>query len=192
MKKLKNILIGVLIFSGLSLFGQIGKAVIAYQPVYEEENNYFPHDYFVAAEMVGLLDTAISIKKTEQKVIIINTYNDGYTGHKVLFEISSDLEILDVRYKEWADVIDGSKVKYTVEKVILSMNDNPFIAELITGHYILQIKEDYFAGELLSHEGAKDTTTFRIFNGKFKTYSENEKQKGREWIINKNEIKNGN
>lgn len=191
MNNLTNILIGFLILSSYSLFGQLGRAVISYQPIYEDENNFFPHDHFLTVDMNGLLDTAVSIQKTKQGIDIKNMYNDGFTGHSIQFRISPSLEIEDVKYQEWTDVIDGSEIRYTVEKAILSMNENPFKEELITGHYTLQIKAEYFAGKLLSKEGMKDTTTYRVFHGKFKLYSDTEKQKGRDWIIGQNEIRMG-
>ena len=105
--------------------------------------------------MEGLLDTAVSINRSDSKVIIKNTFNDGYEGHEVRFSISSDLEIRNVQYQEWTDVSDGSKINYTVEKVILSMSVNPFESLVITGYYTLQIREDYVTGELLGEEGFK-------------------------------------
>jgi len=167
----------------------MGRAVVTHQYIYELDNSYFPHDYFVASDMAELLDTAVSILGDEQTLKITNTFNDGFTGHEVEFVLSSDLEIIRVDYREWTDMIDGSKTDYTVDKVVLSMNENPFKSELIAGHYTLQIREDYFSGEQLRKEGVTDTTTYRIFNGKFKVYSEKEKEKGREWIVDQNEIK---
>ncbi len=191
MNSLTHIIIGLLIFSGQSLFGQMGRAAITYQYVYELDNTYFPHDYFVASDMAELLDTAVSILGDEKILKITNTFNDGFTGHAVEFVLSSDLEIVRVDYQEWTDLIDGSKTDYTVEKAVLSMNESPFKSKLITGHYTLQIREDYFAGEQPRKEGDRDTTTYLIFNGKFKVYSNKEKEKGREWIINQNEITMG-
>lgn len=185
------ILFGLLNFSCHSQTGQYGKAIITYQPSYEEENEYFHHDHFVTVDMQGLLDTAVSINVADKQVIIKNTFNDGYTGHEIQFIISSDLEIKDVTYTDWSDYIDGAEKKYKVEKAILSMNVNPFDNKLVTGHYTLQIREDYFAGQLLKEMGRKDTTTFMIFNGKFKIYSEEEIKKGRKWVIDQNEIKYG-
>lgn len=191
MNSLTKILFGLLLLSFQSLFGQFGSAVLTGQFIYEADNTYFPHDYFVTQDMAELLDTAVSILGDEQTLKITNTFNDGFTGHEVEFVLSSDLEIIRVDYQEWTDMIDGSMTEYTVEKAVLSMNESPFKSELITGHYTLQIKEHYFAGEQLRQEGATDTTTYRIFNGKFKVYSEKEKEKGREWIVDQNEIKMG-
>jgi len=191
MNRLTNILIGLLIFTGTSVFGQLGQAIITYQPIYEQNNSYFPHDYLLKLDMDGLLDTAASIKINANNLIITNTFNDGFTGHQVQFTISPELEIISAIYDEWTDVIDGSESKFLVDKAILSFSDNPFEEKLITAHYTLQIRENYYAGKLLSKEGVNDTTTFRIFNGKFKFYSENEKLKGRDWILDQNEIKMG-
>jgi len=191
MNNLTNILIGFLILSSYSLFGQLGRAVISHQPLYEEENNFFPHDHFLTVDMDGLLDTAVFIQKNEQGLEIKNMYNDGFTGHSIQFRISPSLEIEDVKYREWTDVIDGSEIIFSVEKAIMSMNENPFDQELITGHYSLQIRKDYTAGELLGPEEVQDTTSYEVFHGKFKIYSDQEKQKGRDWINNQNEIRMG-
>ncbi len=193
MQRTTYIILGLLMLFQIACSdnGQYGKAIITYQPNYEEENEYFHHDHFVAVDMEGLLDTAVSIKVADNQVIITNTFNSGYTGHKIQFIISSDLDIVDVTYEDWSDYIDGSEKKYKVEKVILSMNANPFDNKLVTGHYTLQIREDYFAGQLLKETGRKDTTTYMIFNGKFKIYSDQEIKKGRKWLIDQNEIKYG-
>ena len=191
MNNLTNILIGFLILSSYSLFGQLGRAVISYQPIYEEENNFFPHDHFLTVDMDGLLDTAVFIQKIEQGMEIKNIYNDGFTGHSIEFQITPSLEIENVNYREWTDVIDGSEIKFHVEKAILSMNENPFDHNLIVGHYSLQIRRDYFAGELLTPEGVGDTTSYEVFHGKFKIYSDLEKKKGRDWIIDQHEIRMG-
>jgi hypothetical protein len=78
-----------------------------------------------------------------------------------------------------------------IEKAIVSMNSNPFHNQLVAGRYSLQVREEYFAGEMLKSEGVSDTIVYRIFNGKFKLYSENEKSKGKDWIIDQNEIAYG-
>ena len=191
MNSLTNTLIGLLIFSGTPAFGQLGQAIITYQPIYEEDNNFFPHDYFIEVDMDGLLDTAASMKIKDNKLFITNIFNDGFTGHEVQFTISADLKIINAEYNEWDDVFDGSESNFSVDKVILSFSDNPFEEKLITAHYTLQIQEDYHAGNLLNKKGVKDTTAYRMFHGKFKFYSENEKQKGRKWILDQNEIKIG-
>lgn len=187
MNRLIFFLIGMIFISN-SLCGQFGKAVISEQICYEETNIYFPHDFFIEELMGVMLDTAVSIHKINGDVIIKNNFNDGFVGYKVIFVLSSNLEIKDVKYMMSTDVIDGSTSKYTVEKVILSMNTNPFYNDFITGHYTLQIKEDYFAGDLLKFEGVKDTTSYFINNGKFKIYSDIEKKQGKDWVISQNEI----
>lgn len=191
MNRLTSIFFGFLIFAGPSVFAQLGQAIINDQPIYEEGNTYFPHDYFVELDIGGLLDTALSIEIKNKTLFIKNTFNDGFTGHEVRFTLSHDLEITTVEFDEWSDVIDGSESKFIVDKAILSLSDNPFEEALITAHYTLQIKEEYQPGKLLSKEGVKDRTTDRIFNGKFKIYSENEKLKGRDWIVDQNEIRMG-
>jgi len=191
MKIATLILFGLFNITCSSLFGQFGKAIISNQLTYEEENSHFRHDQFLVSDMQGLLDTAVSIVRVNKQTIIENTFNDGYTGHQIKFTISPDLNISDIIYTEWTDNIDGSETKYKVEKAILSMNANPFDNKFVTGHYTLQIREDNFAGQLLKKIGRKDTTTYMVFNGKFKVYSDNEIRMGWNWHIEQNEIRYG-
>lgn len=189
MNKLRYVITGLLIISSQFLYGQYGKAVLTHQPIYEAENLFFPHDHFEELDMNGLLDTAVSIVKEANYLAITNTSNNGFTGHEVKFTITDAFEITSVKYTEWTDVDDGSEITHSVEKVILSLNDNPFIKASLTGHYTLQIREDFLAGEILEEHGVNDTTTYKVFYGRFKIYSEQEKAKGREWVIDQNEIR---
>lgn len=191
MNKHCYLIICLLIITCHSVFGQFGQAIISYQPIYENENNYFPHDHFLAEDMGGILDSAVSIKIQNEELLITNTFNSGFTGHEIQFSLSTELKILRVTYDEWSDMIDGSETKFIVEKVILSINKNPFEETLISGHYTLQIKEEYSAGEILKNEGIKDTITYKVFNGKFKIYSEEEIKNGKEWVLNQVELTRG-
>jgi hypothetical protein len=187
-----NVLFFVLILSCNQESGFYGKAIVSpYHYVYEEDNIYFPHDYFIEKNLEGLLKNALTIDKIDNFIIITNKYNDGFSGHKIVFHIDENLDIEKVEYDDWNDIEDGSEIKYSVEKIILSISENPFTNNNLVGHYTLQIKEEYTVGELLENEGFKDTTTFRIFNGKFKFYTEREKLNGKEWVISQNEISLG-
>lgn len=169
-----------------------GKAIITpYHYIYKNDNIYFPHDFFMEIGSEGMLPNALIIDKNEDLVSITNRYNDGFSGHKISFQISKALTIESVAYDDWTDVEDGSESHYTVEKIILALSGNPFTDEHLVGHYTVQIREKYTAGEILKDEGINDTTTFRVFNGKFKNYSEEEKLKGRDWVIDQNEISQG-
>jgi hypothetical protein len=187
-----KVLLFLLILSCNSKGGIYGNAIVSSNHnVYEEDNIYFPHDYFIGKSLDGLLDNVLTLNKIDDFIIITNKYNDGFSGHKISFQVKENLHIENVEYDQWDDIEDGSETKYFVEKVILFLNDNPFTNTLITGHYTLQIKEEYTAGDLLENEGFIDTTAFRIFHGKFKVYSEQEKQNGKEWVISQNEISLG-
>ena len=186
MKTITYIIIGFLLFACTSKECESGKLILVeYQPVYEEDNTYFPHDYFVE---VGTYGTALSIEKDNNYLKITNVFNGGLSGHRIEFTISKNLNIKKVKYDRWLDVIDGSETKYVVEKAILSINTNPFESSQIVGYYTLQIRKEFSAGKILKKEGVNDTVTFDIFNGKFKVYSELEKEKGRDWVISQNEI----
>ena len=166
-----------------------GKAIITdYVPIYENEDNYIPHDHFMTSDM---LDKPVEIKASKNNLSISNTYNSGFSGHQVKITLTPDLTLSDVKYEEWDDVEDGSNIKYTVEKIILSLNKNPFKDSLFTGYYSLQIRQDYKAGSILGKEGVNDTTYYSVCNGKFRLYTPEEKNKGKEWVLEQNELKYG-
>lgn len=166
---------------------EFGNAIIShYQPIYEEDDNYFPHDKFLSS---NLLDKPIEIINSKNILTIINKSNDGYTGHKVCINLNSNLKILDVAYDEWNDIVDGSKTKYKVEKIILTFNKNPFNDSIFTGYYTLQVRHDYEMESILQNSEVKDTSYYFIFNGKFKFYSATDYKKGKKWIIEQNELK---
>jgi len=121
MKKLTYILIGFLFFACTPKSEEYGKIIISnYLPIYEDDKNYFPHDYFVQIEMQEMIDETLSIKKTNNLLKIKNVFNDGLSGHSVDFNISKNLDIINVKYDKWTDVINGAETKYIVEKVIFS------------------------------------------------------------------------
>jgi hypothetical protein len=191
MKTILYIIIGIFLFSCTSKKENFGKLlIIENQYFYENDDIFSPHDYFVEVDMQrwnGWLDTALFLRKANNHLIIANQFNDGLSGHKIKFTISKNLDITNIEFESWTDVINGGKSKYTAEKVIFSVNTNPFECSLITGFYTLQIREDIFYTDKAKY-GANDTSIFYIFNGKFKVYSEKEKKNGRDWIISQNEI----
>lgn len=177
--------------SNIRGYGQLGNLIVTDQPIYEIEDSYFPHDYFLATEMGGLLDKAVELEYIGDSVLIRNTYSSGFGGHSIEFIISKSFEIKSVEYKYSGDVIDGSSINYTVEKAIVSVDKNPYKSKEITGHYTIQIREEYIAGNILEKEGVKDSTYYTIFNGKFKVYSEEEIRNGKDWVVSQNEIEMG-
>lgn len=187
----QTLVLGVLLVLTQAVFGQLGNAVISYQREYEEKNNFFPHDHFMTTILDGLNDTTLSIKPIGAKLSITNKFSDGFSGHQINFVLSESLEILEARYVHGTDVIDGSESHRTVEKAILSFDKNPFENEFVTAHYTLQIKDQYVAGPLRQARGQKDTVTYEIFNGKFKVYSPEEIEKGKQWVIDQIDISRG-
>lgn len=168
---------------------EFGKAIVAdYHQNYENEDIYFPHDAFKISDV---LENPLSIEYGPDLIIVKNVFNSGFGGHKVSIAISTDLQIDEVEYGEWSDVINGSETKYKVEKIILNLNKNPFTDSLVSGFYSLQIRNEFKAGDLLKSEGVSDTITYSVFHGKFKNYSKEEIQKGKEWVIDQSEIKYG-
>ena len=181
-------MIGVVLFACTSKKENFGKLIIVeYQQIYEDNDIYFPHDFFVEIDMQEWLDTALFVDKKDNYLVITNHFNDGFSGHKITFTVSKNLEIANVEYDSWTDSFNGGESKYSVEKVIFSVDTNPFECSQITGFYTLQIREDIFYADKIKY-GANDTVNFYIFNGKFKVYSEQEKANGRDWIISQNEI----
>jgi hypothetical protein len=192
MKKLTIILITILAFKQFGL-GQIGKIAICPQFIYEEENSYFPHDYFIEENLGELLDESLSLEKVNDKFVLTNVYNNEFTGHEIIIEFNDKLEIYQVDYDEWSDMINGSETNYTVENIIISTNENPSETETqgLVGHYTLLIREDFKAGQILKNEGVNDTTYYSTFNGKFKVYNDKERSLGLEWVESQNELRFG-
>ena len=191
MKKIVYIIVGVFLFSCTSKKENLGKLVIVDSyPIYENDDMYFPHDYFVEVkqqEWNGWLDTAVFLQKVNNHLIITNHNHNGFSGHRIKFTISKNLDITNVDYDMSFDTYSGGESTYTVEKVIFIVDTNPFETSQITGFYTLQIRDDFFVEDKVKY-GDRDTTMFYLFHGKFKVYSEEEKTKGRDWVISQNEI----
>jgi hypothetical protein len=179
MKILIKIQFIVLLLTSHFVFGQFGQVIISEQPQYESYNIYIPHDSFMLVEVPGFyLENPITLKIEKDTLTLQNKISDGFTGHSISIRISHELEITEVTYHEWNDVIDGNYSEYTVEKIILSLDKNPFNEKYIVGHYILQIREDYYAGWFTDNGrilNPKDNkTSYKIFHGKFKVYTDEE------------------
>ena len=57
-------MIGFILFACTSNKENFGKLIVAeYYPIYENDDSYFPHDYFVEVDMQGWLDTAVFVEK---------------------------------------------------------------------------------------------------------------------------------
>ncbi len=185
--KIKLLAILILVLISSCKRSELGYAIINPNRIYEDTDSYVPYDYFNSSEWE---DTPVKIKKEKNSIFIENTSNYGLSGSSVIFKISPSLKIDNVQYHKWNDiVIEGRKTEYVVEKVILELNKNPFIDTTITGHYKLQIREIYRVEKKLRNIGARDTTYYYAFDGKFKVYSSEEIEKGKEWINDQNEIK---
>jgi hypothetical protein len=169
--------------------GLFGNAIIsAYNRPYEDQDIYVPHDIFMNSDF---LDVDLSLTRHGDSLIIENELNTGFSGHHVKILLTSDLQIHSVDFGEFFDVVDGSSTEAIVEKIILKLDKNPFLDTLVTGHYILQIRNEYSPGELLSSEGVPDTVYYSTFSGKFKNYSKEEIEKGRDWVVEQNEFRMG-
>jgi len=180
MKKIANLLLLIIGFSS-SIFAQLGKVAISPQIMYEDNNSYFAHDYFVEKEFTKSLDYALKHEHKDGLYSIENKFDDGYSGHYILIKLNSELEIMHVEYDEWKEFDDPSDTRHQVENIILSTNQLPRKVENLIGHYTLLIKTVSKSAD----------TRYHTFNGKFRFYSENGKQKGKDWIHSQNEVKLG-
>jgi hypothetical protein len=179
MKGLYQIQFIILILTSQITSGQFGQAIIFEQPRYESYDIYRPHDNFMLVQEPGrYLDNPVTLKFEKDGLTIENKIADSFTGHSIYMHLSPEFEITVVKYHEFTDVYDGSYSEYIVEKIILSLDKNPFKEKYIAGHYTMQIRENYFDGWLtnddwiLNPKGNK--TSYKIFHGKFKIYTEEE------------------
>ena len=180
-------MIGLILFACTSKKENFGKLIImGDQCIYENDDIYYPHDYFKEVFWQECyIDTPkfIIVEKQNSHLVITNES----IGHKIDFEIAKDLEIENVEFNRWFETFNGTESKYTVEKVIFSVDCNPFECDHITGFYTLQIRDHILSTDIKNY-GDIDTVMFYTFNGKFKVYSELEKANGRDWVISQNEI----
>jgi hypothetical protein len=171
MKSLIYFLTMILLFSCKKERTSFGKAILLDSPfyienVYDSLYAYFPYDKSLKSD---LNDKPVIIERLENNEIkITNVSNNGFTGNKIQIIINSELDILDVNYEYWDDVIDGSTSKYTIEKIILTLDKNFIKENNYKGYYTIQIKSNYAAGEISSSEGVNDTIMRFLHHGKFR------------------------
>jgi hypothetical protein len=182
MKLRYQILFLVRLLTSQIISGQFGQAIIAEQPRYESYDIYRPHDNFMLVQAPGFyLDNPATLKYEKDGLTIENKIADGFTGHSIYIHLSPEFDITEVKFNEWTDVHDGSCSEYNVEKIILSLDKNPFKEKNIVGHYTLQIRENYYDGWLTNNDCIPNPqgnkTCYKIFHGKFKIYTEEELNK---------------
>lgn len=102
MRTITYILIVFLFLGCASKNRDYGKFIInKYQPIYEDDDSYFPHDYFVENIHGMMAGPGLFVKKENNHLKIINKSHDGFTGHKVEFTLSNENEIINVEYDSW-------------------------------------------------------------------------------------------
>jgi hypothetical protein len=120
-------------------------------------------------------------KKGENEIKISNSYSSGFTGNNITFRINRNLEIKNVTYSYWTDVLDSkNKISYKIKKTSLKLNQNPFNkTNGLRGMYILEIE----------HFWNNSLTKTETFKGKFKTFKGiNETSEDYLWTLNQNRI----
>ena len=134
---MRNKILILLLFTILKLNAQLGNVIITPQKFYEEDNNYIAFDHFSLSYLEEeMKDSPLQIKKKSNNLEITNYYNTGFSGQIIKFRINKNLELKEITYEKWSDnIIAGVESKFTVEKGIISMSDNPFDSKKITSHY---------------------------------------------------------
>lgn len=160
---------------------EFGNAIIYDGYIYETDDGFYPHDNLIRSE---LNPQPLIVKRREDQVIIKNKIWDGYDGHQLSVTINSDLEILNIDFKEIGRDTPDTKA-YTVEKAIISFNKDPFKDTLVTGYYSFQLRKDPVISE------SKVIPNYSVFNGKFKEYSALDLQKGLDYVRDIREINLG-
>ncbi|WP_415374108.1 hypothetical protein [Patiriisocius sp. Uisw_017] len=176
MKKTLRTIIILILFVTNSVFGQ-EKVMINEDCIKYEINDEFHRYDDVEKSQNDFKNLNLVIDKNTT-LSIENSYNGGLMGYDINFNINSNLEIKNVTYDFWDDVIDlDNVITYEVCQANLSLNQNPFITlKELRGNYNLEI-EKYCNGYIV------EKTTYK---GKFKTFkgldpnSENYK-----WVTNK-------
>jgi predicted esterase YcpF (UPF0227 family) len=153
---------------------------------FESFTDYVPNDCFITSEFNI---TPAKVSKKEDGSILIENSSDV---HSIKFIIDKELNIKDVKFNLFSDlVIPGASEVYTVENIIMCLDQNPFSNDYFSGYYTMKIKSEYFAGEIMEKKAAKDTVDYSVYNGKFKICSDIEIKNGIDWIKGQNEIKLG-
>ena len=113
----------------------------------------------------------LEIKLLDNHILIINESNDGSEGLEIDFLIDNNFKIIESRYYEWIDIEDGSETIYSIEKVNLKLNRDPFIYGQfdLNGFFELKIKRTYNPGEFGTEKGIKPKTDFFNYTGGFES-----------------------
>lgn len=112
---------------------------------------------------------------------ISNRYSSGFTGHTITFKLTKQMDLKEVTYNYWTDVLDLENLRtYKVKKADLKINQNPFRKTIgFRGNYTLEI-EHYVNDTLIKNEK---------FKGKFKTFKGLDKEsKDYKWTVEQNKI----
>ncbi len=112
---------------------------------------------------------------------ISNRYSSGFTSHTITFKLTKQMDLKEVTYNYWTDVLDLENLRtYKVKKADLKINQNPFRKAIgFRGNYALEI-EHYVNDTLVKNEK---------FKGKFKTFKGVDKEsKDYKWTVEQNKI----
>lgn len=112
---------------------------------------------------------------------IINRYSSGFTGNTVTFNLTKQMNLQEVTYNYWTDVIDFENLRsYKVKKADLKLSKNPFDKQIgLRGNYTLEI-EHYVNDTLVKNEE---------FKGKFKIFEGMDKEsQDYKWTVEQNKI----
>src|SRR5690606_29907137 len=123
---------------------------------------------------------------------LYNIYNSGYGGEEISIKLNSKLEIIEVDFNEWSDVIDvDNPIEEKISKIKLKLNQNPFLTiKNLRGKYLLEVQHIDKEGKIVEID---------YYKGKFKSYKDLSKDSSEyRWAVLQNLIfnditdKNGN
>lgn len=170
----------ILLFISNLVFGQKKVFIDRNTIKYEVEDSYNRFD-----DIKNLKNDLEPLKfEFKSNLKIKNSSSSGFTGNDIYFEINQQLEILNVQYLHWSDMIDiNNKRSYRVKNVTLTLNKNPFKEiDGLRGNYTLEIQ--HFQNDSLNR-----TETFK---GKFKSFKGLDKNSNDyQWALRQNKIFNG-
>ncbi|WP_156179532.1 hypothetical protein [Bizionia psychrotolerans] len=160
-------------------FGQDKVTIDKNLPKYEVKDEFNRFDD-IANEIKHIESLNITFP-SDSELEISNSYSSGFTGHDIIIRLNKNLNIQNVTYNYWTDVVGLNEPKYVVDKIYLKLNQNPFkdIKEL-RGQYILQINKIDSSGQLINT---------KEFKGKFKTFKGVDKNStDYKWTLEQNKI----
>lgn len=160
MKKTLRAIIILFVLAANSVYGQ-EKVIINENVAKYEINDEFDRFDDVEKSQNDFKNLTLIINKNTS-FKIENSYNGRLMGYDINFSINSNLEIENVSYDFWDDVINlDNVITYEVCQANLNLSQNPFIKlSELRGNYNLEI-EKYCNG---------DITGKKTYNGKFKTF----------------------